>query len=198
MGQGESIECWLRGICHACGSRDRRKLCQSRRAFASFANEKELAMMDRWESAGTAGDSHGWGSFPHLNSAKDGASPVVMIFARDLSEPLTRLIKRLDEATAREKERELASCAIFLSDDLRQVQKLKQLAVREKIEHTILRTYKAEEPKNYRLAKDADATIILFSDRVVKASRAFRKGELKEKDIDAVIADLAKILPPKK
>ena len=34
-----------------------------------------------------------------------GASPVAMIFDRDLSEPLTRLIKRLDEATAREKEK---------------------------------------------------------------------------------------------
>ena len=127
-----------------------------------------------------------------------GASPVAMIFARDLSEPLTRLIKCLDEATAREKERGLASSAIFLSDDAHQVQKLKQLVVREKIEHIILRTYKAEGPKDYRLAKDADVTVILFSDRVVKASRAFRKSDLEEKDIDAVIADLVKILPAKK
>ena len=40
--------------------------------------------------------------------------------------------------------------------------------------------------------------MILFSDRVVKASHAFRKGDLKEKDIEAVIANLAKILPAKK
>ena len=40
--------------------------------------------------------------------------------------------------------------------------------------------------------------MILFVDRVVKASHAFKKGNLKEKDIEAVIVDLAKVLPGKK
>jgi hypothetical protein len=45
------------------------------------------------------------------------------------------------------------------------------------------------------VAKEADITVVLYVDRTVKANRAFKKGEMKEKDVDAIIADLSKILP---
>ena len=54
-----------------------------------------------------------------------GASPVALVFARDISEPLTRLIRRLDEATARQKEKGLASSAVFLSNEAPLAKKLK-------------------------------------------------------------------------
>src|SRR5262245_43382713 len=42
-----------------------------------------------------------------------GADPVVMVFARETSAPLTRLVKRLDATTAQNKASNLASCVIF-------------------------------------------------------------------------------------
>jgi hypothetical protein len=44
----------------------------------------------------------------------------------------------------------------------------------------------------------AETTVILATgQRQVKASYAYRKGELKDKEIHQILADLPKILPPK-
>jgi hypothetical protein len=127
-----------------------------------------------------------------------GESPVAMVFARGVSEPLTRLTRRLDAATAKHKASGLASCVIFLANEEGLPRQIKQVADREKLQHTILRTFRPEGPKGYNLARDADVTVVLFTDRVVKARHAFRKGELKDRDIDAILADVARILPAKK
>jgi hypothetical protein len=127
-----------------------------------------------------------------------GESPVAMVFAREVSEPVTRLIKRLDAATAQHKADSLASTVIFLSAEEGLVKQVKALAEKEKVRHTLLRSFKPEGPKNYDIAKDADVTVLLFLDRVVKANHAFKKGELQDKGIDAVVADIAKVLPIKK
>lgn len=127
-----------------------------------------------------------------------GEDPVVMVFARESSAPLTQLIKQLDATTAKNKASNLASCVIFLSSDQGLPKQLKELAGQEKIEKTILRTYSPDGPKSYNLAKDAEVTVLLYTDRVVKANHSFRKAELQEKGIDAIVADVAKILPEKK
>jgi len=124
--------------------------------------------------------------------------PVAMVFAREVSEPLTRLIKRLDSATAQHKPSGLGSCVVFLSKEEGLAKQLKQVADQEKLGHTVLRTFKPEGPKGYNVARDADVTVILYTDRVVKAKHVFSKGELKDKDIDAIVADLPRILPAKK
>jgi hypothetical protein len=127
-----------------------------------------------------------------------GANPVVMVFAREVNEPLIQLIKRLDAVTAQHQARGVASCVILLSDDPEPARKLKLFAAQEKIQHTILRTYKAAGPKGYHVAQEAEITAILFLDRIVKANHAFKAGEAQDKAIDAVVADIAKILPTKK
>ena len=45
--------------------------------------------------------------------------------------------------------------------------------------------------------KEADVTVVLYVDRNVKANFAFKKGELKEKEIEEVVKALPKILPSK-
>jgi hypothetical protein len=127
-----------------------------------------------------------------------GESPVVMVFAREVSEPLTKLIKRLDAVTAQHKGSSLGSTVIFLSNDETLAKQARQFAEKEKIEHTVLRTYQPEGPKGYGLAKDVDLTVVLFTDRVVKANHSFKKGELKDKNMDTILADVAKIIPGKK
>ncbi len=127
-----------------------------------------------------------------------GESPVVMVFAREISEPVTRLIKRLDSATGQHKAAGLASCVVFLSNEAGLPRQIKQVAEQEQVRHTILRTFKPEGPRGYNLAKDASVTVVLFTDRVVKAKHVFGKGECKDRDIDAILADLPRILPSKK
>src|SRR5262245_47931167 len=70
-----------------------------------------------------------------------GQDPVVMVFARQTSEPLTRVMKRLGATTAQHKASNLASCVIFLSSTQGLPKQLQQLAEQEKIERTILRTF---------------------------------------------------------
>src|SRR5262249_34994860 len=50
-------------------------------------------------------------------------------------------------------------------------------------------------PPEYKLAKDADVTVILYAKRKVVANHAFKKGELNAKAIDTIMADVPKILP---
>jgi hypothetical protein len=40
-------------------------------------------------------------------------------------------------------------------------------------------------------------TVVLYTDRTVKANHAFKTGELKDKDIDQIVAEVSKILPQK-
>ena len=49
----------------------------------------------------------------------------------------------------------------------------------------------------YKVNKDADVTVVLYTQHMVKANHTFAKGELKDKDIDAVVADVVKIVPAK-
>ena len=47
-------------------------------------------------------------------------------------------------------------------------------------------------------AREADVTVMLYVGRRVKANHTFAKGQMKEKGVEAVLADLPKILPEKK
>ena len=52
-------------------------------------------------------------------------------------------------------------------------------------------------PKNYKVAKDADVTVVLYTEHIVKANYAFKKGELKDKDIEKIVSSISKIVPGK-
>ena len=126
---------------------------------------------------------------------KNGPNPVAMIFARQVTPELTRLIKRIDEATEKNKERSMGSFVVLLSDSDNLEKDLKELAKKEKIQHCILTIDDPEGPKDYNIAHEAEVTVVLYSTLTVKANHTFKKGELNDKGIEAIVADLAKILP---
>ena len=117
-----------------------------------------------------------------------------MIFAREISDPLTSLVKKIDAATAKNSDCRMGSFVVFLSDDEGLEKKLKELAKKDKIEHTILSIDNPAGPRGYNVAKDADVTVILYNKRDVKANYAFKKGEMKDADIEKIVADVAKIV----
>jgi len=131
---------------------------------------------------------------------KYGANPVALIFAREVSPTLVELIKKIDSATARNAKANMGSFVVFCSapDESKLEATLKELARKEKIDHTILSIVNRKAgPAGYDLHPAADVTVVLYVNRTVKANFAFKKGELKEPGLESILAALPKILPAK-
>jgi hypothetical protein len=129
---------------------------------------------------------------------RNGDKPVVMVFARSADDKtLQALIKKIDEATAKNSDCEMGSFVVVLTDDDGTEQKLTDLAKKESYKKVVLSIDNPAGPKEYSVAKDADVTVVLYTDRQVKANYAFKKGELKDKDVDSIVKDVAKIVPAK-
>src|SRR5262249_52453512 len=121
-----------------------------------------------------------------------------MIFAREVSDPLTSLVKKIEAATAKNNSCSMGSFVVFLSDDEKLEKKLKALADKENLKHTVLTIdSNPAGPSGYNVAKDADVTVVLYAKKTVKVNHSFKKGELTNKDVDAIVGDIAKILPEK-
>jgi len=120
-----------------------------------------------------------------------------MIFAREVSDHLTGLVKKIDEATAKNSASHMGSFVVFCSDQEGLEAKLKDLAKKEKLTEIVLTIDNPAGPTDYKIAKDADVTVVLYEHHKVQANYAFKKGQLGEKDIDRIVGDLSKILPKK-
>jgi len=119
--------------------------------------------------------------------------PIVIVFARGLSDPLGKLVRRIDKAVAEHKKADLRAWVTFVGADQptfdahvvswgqKQALKTVPLAIFED----------AVGPPTYLLNRDADVTVLLSVKQRVRANFAFRAGEL----TDAAIADIFKSLP---
>jgi len=124
----------------------------------------------------------------------NGDNPVAMIFAREVTPELTKLIKKIDEATAKNKAADMGSFVVFCSDSDGLEKKLKEMASENKIKDCILSIDNPAGPKGYNVSKDADVTVILYVKRTCKANHTFKKGQLNEKAIDTIVSDVSKIV----
>ncbi len=126
-----------------------------------------------------------------------------LIFAREVSGPLTGLVKtidkQLDEASARKKKAErLGVFVVFCSDDAGMKQKLQDLAASEKLKHVVLCTTKPAGPPRYRVAREADLTVVVYGESEdVTANFPLKKGELNEDRTKAIVKALTQVLPRK-
>jgi hypothetical protein len=123
--------------------------------------------------------------------------PVAMIFAREIDEPLTLLIKKIDAATIANSKAEMGSFVIFCSNDEELPDRLKALAQKEAIKECVLAIDNVAGPKGYKVEKEAAVTVVLYTDREVQANYAFKKGEMKPEDVEKILKDLPKILSKK-
>jgi hypothetical protein len=117
-----------------------------------------------------------------------------MIFAREISDNLTSLVKKIDAETAANKKARMGSFVVFCTDDEGLEKKLKDLAEKENLKNCILTIDNPAGPKAYKIAKDADVTVILYDRQNVKSNHAYRRGELNSKAFNEVMADLKKML----
>jgi hypothetical protein len=126
---------------------------------------------------------------------RHGDSPVAAVFARTADDAnLKKLISELDAATDRNQKVEMGSFVVFLSDEKAFEGKLKEQAEKAKYKQVTIALDSADGPAKYNISKDADITVLLYKDRVVVANYTFAKGKLGEKDVEKIVADIAKIV----
>ncbi len=121
---------------------------------------------------------------------------MVTIFARKITENLTSLVKKIDGLVAKNKDKKLSAFVVLLSDDADADEaKLKELAKKHGIKTTPLTVFEGiAGPPNYKIAKDADVTVLMWERRKIKVNHAFRKDGLNKKSVAAIVADTGKIL----
>ena len=132
----------------------------------------------------------------HCLVCENGPNPVAMIFARDSSPELTKLIKKIDAATAKNSGINMGSFVVYLSDSEKLAKDLKTMATKENITKTVLSIDNPAGPEKYNVAKDANVTVVLYVKSNVAANYAFRNAsDLSDKMIDQIVADVSKIQP---
>jgi hypothetical protein len=134
----------------------------------------------------------------HCYICETGDRPAVVVFARELSDGLGKLVTRLDKAVAEHRKAELRAWVTFLADDQPALDpKVVRWGQQHAIRHVPLAVFEdTGGPPSYRLAKEADVTVLLFVKQKVVANFAFRAGELTEARADEVLKSLPQIVKP--
>jgi len=103
------------------------------------------------------------------------------------------LVKQIDASIA--KNPKLKSFVVVLTDDAdKTADKLKEMAKDCRLKSVPLTVVESPAgPPAYKIAEDADVTVLMWSGHKVKANHAF-KGELADKDVKAVVDDIPKLL----
>jgi hypothetical protein len=125
--------------------------------------------------------------------------PLIIVFARTLSEPLGKLVKQLDGAVKEHKTAELRSWVTVLADDQTKMDpQIVQWAQKYAVTLPCAVFEDTVGPPTYLLAKEADVTVLLSVNRKVVANFAFRAGELNDTAIADIVKSVAKIVAVKK
>jgi hypothetical protein len=125
---------------------------------------------------------------------RNGNNPVAMIFAREPSEQLTSLITKLDAETVKNADKKMGSFAVFCNDSEGLDAKLKDLAKAKNLKAFTLAIDNPTGPAPYKIAKDADITVVLYNKSKVIANYTFKKGDLKAGDVEKIVAEVSKIV----
>jgi hypothetical protein len=117
----------------------------------------------------------------------DGNKPAVVVFARGTSEPLGKLLAKLDSAALEKKD---SGCKVWMTllADKADLDALAKWSQKAGLKACPVGVYEdADGPPSYKLHKDADVTVILFTKQKVIANFAFRAGELDDTAIEGVM-----------
>ncbi len=115
------------------------------------------------------------------------------MFARATSEPLASLVKQIDEKIG-ENSKLKAFVVLLATDSKKASSELSELAKKHEIKHVPLTMLgEPDGPPQYDLTKEAGITVLMWLDGKVKVNHAY-KGELTDKDIRTIVADIPRIL----
>ena len=121
---------------------------------------------------------------------------MVAIFTRSITDDLTSLVKQIDDQVAQNEDKKLASFVILLSNDADADEaQLKALAEKAGIKHVPLTVFDGVAgPPNYKIAEDAEVTVLHWLARKTVVNHAFAKGKLDKEGVKKVVDATAEIL----
>ncbi|MEY3032915.1 MAG: hypothetical protein RLZZ622_1390 [Planctomycetota bacterium] len=121
---------------------------------------------------------------------KMGNRPVVMIFARTADQSLAKLINELEEELKEHEADKLTGFVNMIGSDAESLKVAAAKFVKDNgIERVAFVVPEDAEngPGNLNIAPDADLTVVCYKGGKVEASHAFKKGELNDDTIGAVV-----------
>ncbi|MBO0699839.1 MAG: hypothetical protein J2P46_15685 [Zavarzinella sp.] len=120
--------------------------------------------------------------------------PAVIVFTRSLSDPLGRLLAACDDAVARRPKDAMRAWMTVLGEKTVGLDELGKWAREKGLKSVPVGVFDdASGPPSYKLARDADVTVLLFVNRKVVINAAFRAGELDDAAIRRLADGLARL-----
>jgi hypothetical protein len=118
---------------------------------------------------------------------EQGDKPTAVVFARTLSDPLGKLLAKLDAEAAAKKDKGFKVWMTHLTETA-DLDALAKWAQKQGLKDCPVGAFEdADGPPAYKLHRDADVTVLLFVKQKVVANFTFRAGELDEKKVAAVL-----------
>ena len=130
-----------------------------------------------------------------------GYELVALIFAREVNDSLTGLVKTIDKqlndaSAGRGGQGKLGVFVILCSDDPTMRQQLEGLLAREGLKQVVLATHDSAGPAKYRVAREAELTVVIYENHSrVAANFAFENGDLEPASSQAIVQAVTRVLP---
>ncbi len=121
---------------------------------------------------------------------KMGQRPVVMIFARTADAGLAKLIEKLEEEVEEHADTKLTAFVNMIGPDAEALKKeAAEFAAKHEIKRVALVVPEDSEngPPDFKIAPEADVTVICYKEGTVKANHALGKDALCCETIDAIV-----------
>jgi hypothetical protein len=123
-----------------------------------------------------------------------GEKPGVIVFARSVSEPLGRLLAACDEAVARRPKDTMRAWMTVLGEKTIGLDELGTWAKKQGLKSVPVGVFDDPVgPPSYKLARDADVTVLLFVNRKVVSNATFRAGELNDAAVQRIAEEVARL-----
>lgn len=124
---------------------------------------------------------------------------MINIQAREITDNLTSLVKQIDalvdSAADKGKDKKHAFVVFLTEDPDALTPKLEEIAKKNELANTPLTIFDGVAgPKNYKIAENADVTVMMWVNQEVAVNHAFGKGELTEEAVKKIVADAKKFL----
>jgi hypothetical protein len=129
-----------------------------------------------------------------------GNSPVAMIFAAKPTEAVAALLRPIEksaEEARKGKDVDVGVCLVVTENNDEIKNALTNLANKENYKQAVLGMIEPRYLKKYKLHPEAEVTVLLYSNQVVRINRSFKSGEFTEKAAREVGEEAAKFLAAK-
>ena len=135
----------------------------------------------------------------HCYICETADRPAIIVFARALSDPLGKLAQRMDKSLETYKKADLRGWITFLADDQSNLDpKVIAWGQQHAVRNLPLGVFEdVVGPPSYRLAAEADVTVLVFVKQKVVANFAFRAGELNDSKTEEIMKALPRIAEKK-